>query len=490
MADLAPFTLPGSHGPLVPTSQLDIAEGQPVPTPPMLYGDVWQTRFHGHFANLGDAVSEPFRLRVQFDGGPGYLLGSLYGQTAQGEPFTIYTEANDPTFVRAGRHTAGLWVDFEDTAEEWLETNNRHAEQWVWSPVPLELDEPDLRPAPPVRDGGWEFVPEGEVLFDNVDGVRTPDFAHGPQAGQWGAVAILPRQDADLDLRLHEPATSSKQGFDAILAESDGNGPTVEFALIDLAAHPVDAAWDVGVLRYAGESSYLVHAVQSQPIATGAPGAPVSHGPVQLGQYDVIHVLEFGTGDQPGEVPVEIMVDALAGEADVVAALYARDPASSYLPRSRFLVEADEGGGGEGETIAATLAGGQTYALVVAKHGHEDSDRSLEFEVHVSGGGVTPVPDTGELPARSRIETVFPNPFNPQTTVQFVMSRSGPAAVKVYDLQGRLVRTLADGHLEAGQHTLRWSGRDDRGQAVASGVYLLRAVHPDGEDRRRLTLVK
>ena len=62
--------------------------------------------------------------------------------------------------------------------------------------------------------------------------------------------------------------------------------------------------------------------------------------------------------------------------------------------------------------------------------------------------------------------------------------------MKVYDVQGRLVRTLVDGNLAAGRHELRWNGVDDTGRAVPSGVYVVRAVHPDGMDRQRISLVK
>ncbi len=68
----------------------------------------------------------------------------------------------------------------------------------------------------------------------------------------------------------------------------------------------------------------------------------------------------------------------------------------------------------------------------------------------------------------------MPNPFNPRTTIWFDLDRQGPATLAVYDLRGRRVRTLADGDLPAGRHRADWDGRDDRGQAAAAGVYLIR----------------
>jgi len=93
-------------------------------------------------------------------------------------------------------------------------------------------------------------------------------------------------------------------------------------------------------------------------------------------------------------------------------------------------------------------------------------------------------------PRVSGVESVFPNPFNPQTTVRLAISRAGTASVEIFDVRGRRVRTLLDGAVEAGRHDLVWNGTDDHGRTVSSGVYFVRAVHPDGVDRHRVSLVK
>ena len=54
------------------------------------------------------------------------------------------------------------------------------------------------------------------------------------------------------------------------------------------------------------------------------------------------------------------------------------------------------------------------------------------------------------------------------------MPRTGEVQLAVYDLAGRRVATLIDGVVEAGEHSIMWAGRDDRGQLVASGVYVCR----------------
>ena len=65
----------------------------------------------------------------------------------------------------------------------------------------------------------------------------------------------------------------------------------------------------------------------------------------------------------------------------------------------------------------------------------------------------------------------FPNPFNPNIQIFYQMPATGNLAIKIYDVRGRLVRTLVDQVVTAGGTKLVWNGRDSRGREVSSGVY-------------------
>jgi len=82
-----------------------------------------------------------------------------------------------------------------------------------------------------------------------------------------------------------------------------------------------------------------------------------------------------------------------------------------------------------------------------------------------------------------------PNPFTPATSLTFSTTRPGRVTARIYDLSGRLVRTLVDGMLEGGQHTLRWNAAAEGGQRVASGIYFVRLTSPDGSDMKRLVVM-
>jgi hypothetical protein len=64
-----------------------------------------------------------------------------------------------------------------------------------------------------------------------------------------------------------------------------------------------------------------------------------------------------------------------------------------------------------------------------------------------------------------------PNPFNPTTTIRFSLAQEGPVEILIYDVSGRLVRTLVDRSMDAGFHTVLWDGKDDRDRLVGSGIY-------------------
>lgn len=77
---------------------------------------------------------------------------------------------------------------------------------------------------------------------------------------------------------------------------------------------------------------------------------------------------------------------------------------------------------------------------------------------------------TGTGAARLEL-TCAPNPFNPTTEITCRLPAAGEVVLAVFDAAGRRVALLASGHLEAGEHTFRWTGRDDSGREAGSGVY-------------------
>ena len=112
----------------------------------------------------------------------------------------------------------------------------------------------------------------------------------------------------------------------------------------------------------------------------------------------------------------------------------------------------------------------------------------LDIEPHVASGVNDGPPAPG---AGHRLHDAVPNPFNPTTRLAFTLASDAQATLKVYDLAGRLVKTLlAEAPLEAGRHDVTWDGKDDRGRAVAAGVYLYRLQAGAFSETKAVALVK
>ncbi len=107
---------------------------------------------------------------------------------------------------------------------------------------------------------------------------------------------------------------------------------------------------------------------------------------------------------------------------------------------------------------------------------------------------VSPASITGEdLPPAPKTFALYqnaPNPFNPATTIGFDLPRTANVSLTVYNIKGELVAILEDGQMTAGRKEVYWDGKNDRGEAVASGVYFYRLVAGDFVQTRKIVLLR
>ncbi len=122
--------------------------------------------------------------------------------------------------------------------------------------------------------------------------------------------------------------------------------------------------------------------------------------------------------------------------------------------------------GGSGEVAVMTFrALSDEYTLEFDSadlRGANNEALSASFE------GIESRPET---PASYRLVGNLPNPFNPMTKVAYQVPHESHVSIRVYDVSGRLVRTLLDNTIDPGHHEVAWDGRNDRGESVGSGVY-------------------
>lgn len=123
---------------------------------------------------------------------------------------------------------------------------------------------------------------------------------------------------------------------------------------------------------------------------------------------------------------------------------------------------------------------------------HEADHRALFLNatMWLLSGSVSAAGDP-DLPAPFGLGLrAWPNPFNPQLTLSFELPAEAAVRLAVYDVAGRLVRTLHDGPLPAGPQRFVWDGRDDGGRAAASGTYLVRASDGAALTVRKVVLAR
>ncbi|MEJ2720344.1 MAG: T9SS type A sorting domain-containing protein [bacterium] len=113
----------------------------------------------------------------------------------------------------------------------------------------------------------------------------------------------------------------------------------------------------------------------------------------------------------------------------------------------------------------------------------------LEF---LRGDTITVVAVEGAPAVGNTLEQNYPNPFNPRTTIEFSIKESTHVSLRIYNVAGQLVRTLADAVMtpRQGGYVVDWDGRSDTGRLVSSGIYFYRLEAGDFVATRKMILLK
>jgi len=97
--------------------------------------------------------------------------------------------------------------------------------------------------------------------------------------------------------------------------------------------------------------------------------------------------------------------------------------------------------------------------------------------------------DSGAL-SRFELFQNFPNPFNPTTTISFVLGERARVVLAVYDVEGKLVKTIVDDVIAEGYQERIWDGKDSRENPVSSGVYFYCLTAGDKTLTKKLVFIK
>ena len=129
--------------------------------------------------------------------------------------------------------------------------------------------------------------------------------------------------------------------------------------------------------------------------------------------------------------------------------------------------------------------GNQTILIVVAPEGEDLFTYSGDFEIvdMIVANSHSEV-SVGQ-PTVFALGSAYPNPFNPTTSLSLSLPESGYVSVKVYNMMGQEIATLADGLMDATAYTLTWDASD-----ASSGMYFVRAEYAGNIATQKLMLLK
>jgi hypothetical protein len=159
----------------------------------------------------------------------------------------------------------------------------------------------------------------------------------------------------------------------------------------------------------------------------------------------------------------------IAGTNGITIKVPVLNTTAATLPETKFLLSTPvtnfAGAGLSLRTIVSGIANNKASLIASLGHIYEVIETSLPKTLEEVAKTLTP---------NNFVLEAYPNPFNPSTQIRFVMKEAGVATLRVYNLNGQLIRELLNEYRAAGEHTMPWNGRDHRGITSASGVYFIR----------------
>ncbi|MCC6649816.1 MAG: T9SS type A sorting domain-containing protein [Candidatus Eisenbacteria bacterium] len=303
-----------------------------------------------------------------------------------------------------------------------------------------------------------------EVQFDVVP----------PTAGYWNVIAARPGGTDVANIALYEDSgygtlatTDFSTGVTFVVGDWNHNAQPTIYPRIrrSTGTGPVD-------IEFEGDADAIVPAPATPYTLTSS-----------WSTQDVAEVYDLWIpGGVGGGKDVAIMVESLTGDLDLGIELFRSNGAEYFAGRNSGVASANALGAGGTEGLVYHATTSDYYGLVVFNNNDNAGTWRLTiYDPNVLDAGGPAVPT--ELALAS-----WPNPARGDATLSYDLPKEGEVSLEVFDLQGRLVRSLARGRQPAGRHSVRWDGRDGAGQSPPAGVYLAR-IRANGQERQ-LKLVR
>ena len=124
------------------------------------------------------------------------------------------------------------------------------------------------------------------------------------------------------------------------------------------------------------------------------------------------------------------------------------------------------------------------WLLIQDIDGRESYSSPFSIQVILEGE------DSPEIVKTTALKKVYPNPFNPVTTIAYDIAEGGLVMIDIYNHKGQHTRSLVSEHKENRSYTVIWDGRDENDRQSASGTYIIRMKAPSYDSTRKISLLK
>ncbi|MBN2416377.1 T9SS type A sorting domain-containing protein [bacterium] len=173
----------------------------------------------------------------------------------------------------------------------------------------------------------------------------------------------------------------------------------------------------------------------------------------------------------------------------------------SEVNTAGFNVLRSQGGNGTWSKLNGTLIPGQGNSSAGMDYSYIDRDvrEGIEYwykveevstDDQITVYGPISVMGVNAVPAEFSLSQNYPNPFNPETSFKYMVAEDADVTIGVYNLLGKEIKRIVSGRQPAGYYAATWTGVDNTGRSVASGIYFIRMQADNFQMVRKISLMR
>ncbi len=465
----ATVTPGGFSSPAVPRNLADASLNNAVLTP-TLDGNSNNTYFNWATQQEGPNPMPGWDSYLIIDEGD-YPYSWFFGIGPDNPPYFSWQALNNgPNVVRGGRHSLTAIANLFSGAPESNYSDNTWRGQWVWSPLVTAKNVPNVRPAPPYHNLGYYFWP-------NSDGLQFT--RHSLYA--WVASEAAQTAGDDNDLYVSGNYSGSTSGFDDVWGYSFWPGNLTDFVVGHYIGTPVTLY--PAVFRNSAGPNGNYASDQSDAVGR-SPGATGAFVDVLLPANRLTDVYEANFAPN---TTYYISLRRKSGSSDIAFEVFPGDAGGAYtrgLGAASVPLDADT------DLLTYTSGPSGTYwPLVVYRDNGIGSDTPLTYDLHWNTAGYVGS-EVDDVPKALAFAGAAPNPMREKGTLRFDLPTPQRVRLELFDVNGRLVRSLVDETLGPGRHAVTWDARDESGAPVGAGLYWARFQAAGKTFSKRITVLR